>query len=190
MRHELMRAAIPLLVVAATVHAAPDPCTAKALHLTRVTEIVPVVVGPTCRIRTDDGMIDNKRLHKTFPSVPTVGESGYDSTELTLPITSAKQLAAAVTCDGDPPKIDFAKHRAWVIARLVQAGAGIDIARAFDDGTTWLLAERTRGGCHGGARYASEPELVTTIVVVPADRAIARRACFVPPASPCARNPK
>jgi hypothetical protein len=172
-----MRAAIPLLLVAATAHASPDPCTAKALHLTKVTEVAPVIVGPACQIRTDDGMIDNKRLHTTFPSVPTMGEPGYDSTELTLPITSAKELAAAVTCDGAPPTIDFAKYRAWVLVRLVGPRGDSAIVRGFDDGKTVLLADRTTAGCSGGARWASEPELVTTIVVVPADRAVERRVC-------------
>jgi hypothetical protein len=181
-----MRAAIPLLLVAATAHASPDPCTARALHLTNVTEVAPVIVGPTCQIRTDDGMIDKDRLRKVFPSIP----KDADAYELTLPITSAKELAAAVTCEGDLPKIDFTKSRAWVIAREVPAGAGVDIARAFDDGKTLLFAERTRGGCHGGARYASEPKLVTTIVVAPADRAIGRRQCYIAPEHPCAKNPK
>jgi hypothetical protein len=184
-----MRAAIPLLLAAATAHASPDPCTAKALHLTKVTEVAPAVVGRGCQIRTDDGAIDTRRLHKTFPSV-TALDAGYASTKLTLPVTSAKQLAAAVTCDGDLPTIDFTKNRAWVIARLVPPNSSIDIPRGFDDGKTWLLAERTHGGCPGGARYAAEPRLVTTIVVVPVDREIERRACFIPPASPCARNPK
>src|SRR5690242_1887167 len=113
-RCNVMRAAILLLLAAATAHASPDPCGATALHLAKVTEVAPVIVGTACQIRSTDGMIDKERLHKTFPSVPTVGEPGYGSSELTLPIASAKELAAAVTCEGPPPTIDFAKHRAWV----------------------------------------------------------------------------
>jgi hypothetical protein len=179
-RHDpVMRAAMLLLLVAATAHASPDPCTATALHLTKVTEVAPVVVGASCQIRSTDGTIDKERLHTTFPSISTVGEPGYGSSELTLPITSAKELAAAVTCQGELPKIDFTKHRAWVLVREVGPRGGAQIARGFDDGKTVLLADRTTAGCSGGARWASEPSLVTTIVVVPTDRTVERRACYV-----------
>ena len=190
MRHSLMRAAIGVLLVAATAHASPDPCTAKALHLTKVTEVAPVVVGANCHIRSTDGTIDKTTLHATFPSVPTRGEPGYAEPELTLRITSAKELAAAVSCDGKLPTIDFAKHRAWVIVREVGPGEAPELVRAFDNGTTLVFAERIRGVCHGGARRVSEPELVTTIVVAPVDRAIDRRQCYVAPEHPCPKNPK
>jgi hypothetical protein len=181
-----MRATIPLLLAAATAHASPDPCTAKALHLTKVTEVAPVVVGPTCEIRNDDGMVDMPKLRAAFPSLSTHA----DAYELTLPITSAKELAAAVTCEGPIPTIDFTKHRAWVIVRMVGPRGDARIVRGFDDGKSVLLADRTTAGCPGGARRASEPALVTTIVVLPADRSVARRACYVPPEHPCARDAK
>lgn len=188
MRRSGMRLA--LLLVATTAHAAPDPCTATALHLTKATEVTPVVF-PICEIRgTDEGRIDTDKLRKTFPSLPKIGEPGYNSTELTLQVTSAKQLGAAVTCEAGVPAIAFAKNHVWILVRQVSAGSHMDIPRAFDDGKTWLLAERTHGGCAGGARYAAEPRLQTLLVVVPADRTIASRACFVPPASPCPANPK
>lgn len=180
-----MLLALPLVLVAATAHADPDPCTAAAMHLTQVTEVAPVIVGPTCQIRSDDGMIDRKQLRKTFPSVSTE----YGSAELTLPITSAKELAAAVTCDGPLPKIDFKKQRAWVLVRDHLRSGSTEIVRGFDDGHTLVLADRTRQGCVGGARYTYDRFLTTTIVVAPADRAAQRRVCFVPQ-SPCARNPK
>src|SRR4051794_33812055 len=138
----MMRRALPLLLAATAAHAAPDPCTAKALHLTKVTEVAPVIVGAACQIRSTEGMIDKERLHKTFPSIPTVGEPGYGSQDLTLPITSAKELAAAVTCDGDLPKIDFTKNRAWVLVREVGPRGGASIVHGFDDGKTVLFADR------------------------------------------------
>jgi hypothetical protein len=130
-------------------------------------------------------MIDMARLRKTFKSIP----QGVDAYELTLPITSAKELAAAVTCDEELPAIDFATHRAYVLVRTVGPRGDAKIVRSFDNGKTVLFADRTTGGCPGGARQASEPEHVTTIVVVPADRAVDRRTCYVvgPPCSPLAK---
>ena len=180
-----MLLALPLVLVAATAQADPDPCTAAAMHLTKVTEVAPQFVGATCQIRTDDGMIDRRRLRKTFPSVSTE----YGSAELTLPITSAKELAAAVTCDGPLPKIDFKTQRAWIVVRDHLRSGSTAIVRGFDDGHTLVLADRTRQGCTGGARYTFDRYLTTTIVVAPADRTVERRVCLVSQ-EPCPRNPK
>jgi hypothetical protein len=178
-----MRRALPCLLVAATAHADPDPCTAAALHLTKVTEVAPVIVGASCHVRTTaEGELDVDRLHKLFPTIDHAAEQ-------TLPITSAKQLAAAVTCDGALPKIDFTKNRAWIVVRDHLRSGSVQIVRAFDDGHTLLLADRTREGCTGGAVYTFARFLETTIVVAPADRTVERRVCEVPQ-PPCPQHAK
>jgi hypothetical protein len=178
-----MRRALPFLLVAATAHADPDPCTAAAMHLAKVTEVAPVIVGATCHIRmTREGEIDVDRLQKVFPKLD-------HSAEQTLPITSAKQLAAVVVCDGPMPSIDFKKNRAWVVVRDHLRSGSTEIVRGFDDGHTLLLADRTREGCTGGAVYTFARFLTTTIVVAPADRTVERRVCEVPQ-PPCPQNAK
>ena len=104
-------------------------------------------------------------------------------------MTSANELAAAVTCDGAMPKIDFKKDRAWVVVRDRLRSGSTELARAFDNGHAVVVADRTRVGCTGGAEYTYERLLVTTIVVVPADRTVERRVCYAPQ-PPCAKDPK
>jgi hypothetical protein len=185
----VMRVSITVMLLAASAHAEPDPCTAAKLGLTKVTQVAPRIVGPTCQIRSEDGVIDKAKLRKTFPSVQKPGEPGYGSSELTLAISNDKELAAAVTCDGALPAIDFKRDRAWVIVSdHLRAGSSV-IAHGFDDGKKLVLAERTEEGCPGGAAYTYDRMLVTTIVVAPADRAIERRTCGLPE-PPCPRNVK
>jgi hypothetical protein len=184
-----MRALIVMVVLSASAHADPDPCTAAKLGLIKVTEVAPRIVGPTCQIRSEDGIIAKAELRKTFPSVPKLGEAGYGSGELTLAISNAKELAAAVTCEGALPAIDFKTDRAWVIVRDRIGAGSSDISRGFDDGKTLVLADRTRAGCPGGAKYTYDRLLVTTIVVAPADRAVERRMCGLPE-PPCRHDLK
>lgn len=176
-----MRLALPLLLVAATAHADPDPCSAANLHLTHVRPLAPVVVGPTCHIRTADGMIARDRLRTTFPSIDDEPGSG----QLTLTITSARQLAAAVTCDGPLPTIDFTRHHAQVIVRDHLRSGHAQLAATYDDGHTLVLADRVVNGCPGGARYTFDRILDTTIVVVPTDRTVIRRTCGAVAPTPC-----
>src|SRR5450755_4421666 len=144
----MMRALIVLVVLlSASAHADPDPCTAAKLGLAKVTQVAPRLVGPTCQIRSEDGIIDKAQLRKTFPTVQKPGEAGYGSGELTLAISNAKELAAAVTCEGALPAIDFKTDRAWVIVRDRLGAGSTDITRGFDDGKTLVLADRTRAGC-------------------------------------------
>jgi hypothetical protein len=185
----MMRATIVLVLLVASAHADPDPCTAAKLGLAKVTQVAPRIVGPTCQIRSEDGIIDKAKLRKTFPAVQKPRESGYGSGELTLAISNANELAAAVTCDGALPAIDFKTDRAWVIVRDRLGAGSSDISRGFDDGKTLVLADRTHAGCPGGAAYTYERHLVTTIVVAPADRAVERRTCGAPE-PPCPRNVK
>jgi hypothetical protein len=185
----MMRTAIVLVVLSASAHADPDPCTAAKLGLTKVTQVAPRIVGPTCHIRSEDGIIDKAKLRKTFPAVEKPGDPGYGSSELTLAIANAKELAAAVTCEGALPAIDFKTDRAWVIVSEHLRAGSSDIARGFDDGKTLVLAERTYEGCPGGAAYTYDRTLVTTIVVAPAGRAVERRTCSLPE-PPCPRNVK
>lgn len=184
-----MRLSLAILLLAASAHAEPDPCTAAKLGLAKVTQVAPRIVGPTCQIRSEDGIIDKATLRKTFPSVEKPGEPGYGASELTLAIANAKELAAAVTCEGALPAIDFKTDRAWVIVRDRLGAGSSDISRAFDDGKTLVLADRTHEGCPAGARYTYDRTLVTTIVVAPANRAVERRTCGVQE-PPCPRNVK
>jgi hypothetical protein len=168
-----MRLAAVLLLAAATAHADPDPCTAAAMKLTKVTEVAPVIVGAKCQIRARDGELDVERLRTVFPAID------HDPDQ-TLPITSAKQLAEVVVCDGPLPAIDFKKNRAWVVVRDHLRSGSTQIVRGFDDGKTLVLADKTRGGCPGGARSTYDRYLTTTIVVAPADRTVERRVCSLP----------
>jgi hypothetical protein len=186
----MMRALVVVVVLSASAHADPDPCTAAKLGLTtKVTQVAPRIVGPTCQIRSEDGIIDKAGLRKTFPAVQKPGEAGYGSAELTLAISNAKELAAAVTCEGALPAIDFKTDRAWVIVRDRLGAGSTDISRGFDDGKTLVLADRTHDGCPGGAKYTYDRLLVTTIVVAPADRAVERRTCGTPE-PPCREDVK
>ncbi|MEP6859185.1 MAG: hypothetical protein ABJE66_01095 [Deltaproteobacteria bacterium] len=184
-----MRTSLVLVLLTGSVHAAPDPCTAAKLGLAKVTQVAPRIVGPTCHIRSADGIIDKARLRKTFPSVEKPGDPSYGSSELTLAVSNAKELAAAVTCDGALPAIDFKTDRAWVIVSDHLRAGSSDISRGFDDGKTLVLAERTFAGCPGGAVYTYDRLLVTTIVLAPAGRAVERRTCSLPE-PPCPRNVK
>jgi hypothetical protein len=184
-----MRVLTAMVLLTASARAEPDPCTAAKLGLAKVTEVAPRIVGPTCQIRSEDGIIDKAKLRKTFPSVEKPGEPGYGSSEMTLAISNAEELAAAVTCEGALPVIDFKRDRAWVIVSDHLRAGSSGIARGFDDGKTLVLAERTQAGCPGGAVYTYDRVLVTTIVVAPADRAVERRTCGLPE-PPCPRNIK